>query len=251
MFRLRVLRQASTQERMELLARIEEQTELPLLLLAFAMIPAWFGRLLWYSDPAESVFLEIVGGVIWIVFAGDLGIKLMVVPQRARYLRTHWLDGLAVLIPILRFIRIVRLIRDSSGRFGGRRRLSKNGFILAYGFGAVVISATLITAFEQDQNPNISNYPEALWWAIVTVSTVGYGDVTPVTAGGKITAGVLMVTGVGLFSAITANIAANFLARDSADRAPTSDEDLSDLVVETRRLREEVRILSRRATDRN
>src|SRR5690242_12875497 len=72
--------------------------------------------------------------------------------------------------------------------------------------------AWLVLLFEENaKDSNIHNYPDALWWAIVTVTTVGYGDRYPSTTGGRVVAGVLMLVGIGLIGVLTATVASLFI----------------------------------------
>lgn len=207
------------------------------------MIPLIVGPFLWDLTTGEIALFSTLNFLIWVAFAVDFGIKLVVSPRPDRYIRAHWLDALIVAVPFFRPLRIVRLILYGSRAFRGTRRLTENDFILSYGFGAVVIATTLVTTFERNQNSELSDFPEALWWAVVTVTTVGYGDITPVTLGGRIVAGILMVIGIGLFSAITANVASRFVARDTTDEIKEEVADINLLVEEIRALRAEVRTL--------
>lgn len=243
----RQLRGRSKQARLDLIARIESRTELPLLLLAFLTVPVFFGPLLWDTAPAHANVLDVLRELIWAVLAIDLGVKLYISPAPVQYLRRNWLEALSVAIPVLRLARIIRLFLQDSPWSGVARRFSGNEFILAYGFGAVITAATLIMALEHDSNPAISRFPDALWWAVVTVSTVGYGDVAPVTVGGKITAGALMVFGVGLFSAFTANVALRLLANGNTRQSREVDAEVSELMEEMRSLRTELQSLARQS----
>jgi voltage-gated potassium channel len=83
--------------------------------------------------------------------------------------------------------------------------------ILVITFGAVIV-----LAFEkQSPNANIKNYGQALWWAVCTIATVGYGDYTPVTTGGRIAATLVILTGLATISIVTATIASRFVTGPS------------------------------------
>ncbi len=91
-------------------------------------------------------------------------------------------------------------------------------FVLLAATGIVVASAALVLNFEQHaKGSNIHNFADALWWAVVTVTTIGYGDHYPVSAGGRGVAVVLMLVGIGLIGVLTATVASFFIERQSAD----------------------------------
>ena len=226
-------------ERADLLERIESITELPLLILAFLMVPLVAGPYMWELTTAERELLAGLNVVIWVSFAADLVVKTIVAPDRLRYLRTHWLDVVIVVVPFLRPLRILRLIIYGGRVVQGARRMSKANFIVVYAFGSLITATTVIVAFERDTNSQLSDFPEALWWGIVTITTVGYGDITPVTVGGRIVAGMLMLLGIGLFSVLTANFASKFVGQDEKEESSVESEILSELQA----LREEVRAL--------
>jgi voltage-gated potassium channel len=78
----------------------------------------------------------------------------------------------------------------------------------------VVVSGAAISVADSSDFPNIGL---GVWWAVTTVTTVGYGDVVPTTVGGRIVASLLMVVGIGFISILTATIASSFVARDIDD----------------------------------
>ena len=86
----------------------------------------------------------------------------------------------------------------------------------------VVGCAGLALAVEGDAG-NIKTFGDALWWAVTTITTVGYGDRYPVTAAGRGIAALLMVTGIAFFGVLTANVAAFFLERDEQATEPEDD----------------------------
>ena len=224
-----------TAQREALLHRIERLTELPLLILAFAMIPLLVGPLLWELSPSEeSVFLTL-DWFIWAIFAIDLAIKLVVAPHRLAYLKGHWLEVLVVAIPFFRPLRIIRVFIFGSRAWVGTRRLVNVDFLLVYGIGLVIIAATVVASVEGGEGASIRSFPDALWWSMATITTVGYGDMVPISAVGRAMGYILMLGGIAFFSGITANLASFLIrGRDTREKA------LRDLVVEVEGLRKEV-----------
>jgi voltage-gated potassium channel len=112
-------------------------------------------------------------------------------------------------------------------------------YVLVAGLSMLFATAVLVWHFERDAaDSSIVDLEDALWWAITTMTTVGYGDTFPVTPEGRGMAVLLMITGISLFSYITANIAA-FLVRPSGDKA-TNDPTLTDVMREIRVLEQRI-----------
>ncbi len=217
-----------------MLDRIERMTELPLLLLSFIMIPVLLGPIIWDMSETENELFFTLDGFIWALFAADLFIKLAITPNRLAYARRHWLEVLVVAVPFIRPLRLVRLFVFGSRAFVRSRRLVNIDFLLVYAIGLVIVAATIVTAVEQGHE-TIESFPDALWWSVVTVTTVGYGDMTPVTPTGRAIAIVLMVGGIGLFGGLTANLASAILRTENRVEA-----DVATLLQEVRSLRTQV-----------
>ncbi len=192
--------------REELLHRIERITEMPLLIFAFAMIPLLLGPLLWELSAQEEATFLILDYFIWALFAVDLIVKVAISPHRFVYLRRHWLEVLVVVIPFFRPLRILRIFVFGSRAWVGMRRLVNVDFLLVYGVGLVIIAATVVASVEGGAGASIHSFADALWWAVVTITTVGYGDMVPVTPVGRAVAFVLMLGGIAFFSGMTANL---------------------------------------------
>lgn len=107
----------------------------------------------------------------------------------------------------------------------------------------ILVAAALVLNFERDApNGNIRSYPDALWWAVTTITTVGYGDRFPLSPAGRGVAVVLMVAGIAMFGIVTASIAAYFVEqRAEQDLAGRLDQLLERLD----------RLEARLATDRD
>jgi voltage-gated potassium channel len=200
-------RTTDTTHREELLHRVERITELPLLVLAFAMIPLLLGPIFWELSPQEETTFIVLDAFIWVIFAIDLIIKVAISTHRLNYLRRHWLEVLVVVVPFFRPLRILRIFIFGSRAWVGMRRLVNVDFLLIYGIGLVIIGATVVASVEGGEGASIHSFADALWWAVVTITTVGYGDMVPITVVGRAVALVLMLGGIAFFSGMTANLA--------------------------------------------
>ena len=231
-------------DREELLRRIERFTDLPLLILALALVPLLIVPAVVTVRPPWDDAILVADWAIWAVFAADFGVKLAVAPRRVEFLRRHWLEGLMVLLPFLRPLRALRVLRLARVAVALgfnvqviRGILAQRGtkVIVAAVVGTLVIGATLAYLAERGEpGATITSFGDAIWWAAVTMTTVGYGDVYPTTPMGRGVAVALMLFGIAALSALTATVAA-FLVRESREETT-----LADLLAELRALREEV-----------
>lgn len=224
-----------TSHREELLHRIERITEMPLLILAFVMIPLLIGPMVWEMSPREESTFIMLDYFIWAIFAIDLIIKVAISPHRLNYLRRHWLEVLVVVVPFFRPLRILRIFIFGSRAWVGARRLVNVDFIIIYGIGLVIIAATVVASVEGGEGASINSFADALWWAVVTITTVGYGDMVPVTLAGRAVGFILMLGGIAFFSGVTANLA-SFLIKSH----DTEKKALSQLVKDVEALRREI-----------
>lgn len=202
----------------------ERKSEVPLMLLAVAFLVAYAWPVL---DPRLDhglfEFFLAVSWTVWVAFAIDLAVRLVLAADWKRYALQHWYDVALVVLPVLRPLRLLRLLalvrildRSAAGSFAGR--------VLIYVAGAtatcVGLGALAVLDAEQDAaDANITTFGDALWWASTTVSTVGYGDHFPVTAAGRSVAVVLMVVGIGLLGAVTAAVASFILEHAAAEKS--------------------------------
>ena len=159
--------------------------------------------------------LDLLQWIIWGAFALDLVMGLVFATNRKQFLIKHPLDIAAVLLPFLRPLRLLRVIS-----FGGlalqKVAIGRQFAITVKVFVASIfiayISAVQITISERTvEGSNIKNFGDGLWWAITTVTTVGYGDRYPTTMEGKFLAVGLMIVGISLMGVITASVAAWFV----------------------------------------
>lgn len=210
--------------------RWEKRAEVPLLLLATAFLVAYAWPVL---DPRMDrdlrSFLGVVSWTVYGAFIVDLVIRLVLADERGTYALRHWYDVALVAAPLLRPLRLLRLLalvrvleRSAGSTLAGRAAVYVGGGVVAsVGLGALAV----LDAEHGATDANITNFGDALWWASTTVTTVGYGDHFPVTTEGRLVAVVLMFVGIGLVGTITASAAAWLVTRtEAAQREPRSDE---------------------------
>jgi voltage-gated potassium channel len=184
------------------------------------------------ADRVSGPALEAADTALTAIFVAEFCSRFLAAFNRRAYLRGHWID-LVALIPIvrgirvLRLLRLLRLIRAFAGVFRATQHFERMArhrglaWLFVAWLGVMVICSIFLYAAENGVNKAIASPLDALWWGIGTMTTAGYGDVYPITAEGRIAASVLMLLGIGLFSAITATLASFMLA--DRDLAPTGD----------------------------
>lgn len=185
------------------------------LLVLFALLAVFVQLLMEYSG--QSFEKRWVSGVIWAVFALELVVNLSLVQYRLRYVRENWLNVIIVFVAfpwidwgsdwalIIRSLRLILFLRFFAVFFKDVVTvLKRNRFgqiLLAFAF--IIVGAGAVFSYIEDRP-----FIDGVWYAIVTITTVGYGDVVPHTENGRLFGGVLILFGVLFFSLVSANIAA-------------------------------------------
>ena len=171
-----------------------------------------------FGNPVPSstqTLLNIVQWVSWIAFAADLILGLYKAKDKKKYLMKHPLEVAAVLLPFLRPLRLLRVISFGSlviQKVAVGRQFAITIKVIITSIFVAYISAVQITIIERDiDGSNIKNFGVGLWWAITTVTTVGYGDRFPTTTEGRFLAVGLMIMGISLMGVITASVASWFV----------------------------------------
>lgn len=213
------------------LERWEKRAEVPLLLLALAFLVAYAWPVLDPRlDTSVRTTLEIASWTVWAAFIIDFAARLSLAPDRRRYALSHWYDVALIVLPMLRPLRLLRLLafarvlnRSAAGSLVGRVSAYVGGVaVTALCLGALAV----LDAEQHAPGANIRSFGDALWWSATTVTTVGYGDHFPVTTTGRFVAVALMVVGIACIGAVTAGVAAWLIAQVEADeRAESADMD--------------------------
>ena len=201
---------------------------------------------------------DAISGVVWVAVAADYLVRLSLSDSRSRFVRSHRLDLVMVLLPFLRTVRALLILRSSLGRISTGRIAQSILLVVAVLMG---LAALLEWRFESlAPDSTIKTLPEALWWAIVTTTTVGYGDEYPVTFWGRVVASLTMLVGIGLIGTVSATVANWFISRrggaPDADRTTveaTSDvaalmTRMDEIADEQARIRELLQAISDRGT---
>jgi voltage-gated potassium channel len=186
------------------------------------------------ATPADETRLVAAEWAITLVFAGEFFGRLWASYDRSGYVRGHWIDLVSVVPPArglrpLRLLRLLRLVRAFAGvsrAMAHMPRLAQHrGLVwLVAAWAAVTVLASIgLYIAENGTNQAIANPFDAIWWGVVTLTTVGYGDVYPVTPEGRMAAMVLMLLGIGLYSAITAAVTSYFITLEGQSRSPLAE----------------------------
>ncbi|MFF4584191.1 potassium channel family protein [Streptomyces sp. NPDC001388] len=230
--------------------RWEQWSQRPLLALAVVFAVAYAVPIVDTSaGHALTEACTVVEWVVWGAFAADYLVRLALTADRRLFVRTHWLDLCAVVLPLVQQLRLLRLV-STLLLVGRRARMATQIQVTTYVAGAVVGllmfgSLAVLSVERESPDGNIRTLGDALWWSFTTMTTVGYGDHAPTTGLGRMIAVGLMLSGIALLGVVTANIAAWFIERfdkdDVEERAQT--EAILALTEEVRALRAEVEAL--------
>ena len=200
--------------------------------------------------PEMGQVIRLIDTLFFIIFIGDFVYRLISAHSKITYfVREYgWLDLLGS-VPIsgvrlargVRSVRTVRLLRHFGAKnMNSELRQDRAGstLILVLFLGILVLefgSYFILLAEEAAANANILTASDALWWSIVTIATIGYGDKYPVSNQGRIIGIFVIITGVGLFSAFTGYLANSFITRRKqrlqihTQEADTQDEQIAEL----------------------
>jgi voltage-gated potassium channel len=174
---------------------------------------------------------QVADWIIWSVFAVEYALALALAEDRRRFVLSAWLSLLVVVIsfPLLpalfdlarlariaRLLRLIRLVAFAARLVTAMKATTgRRGFVYVCAvFLLLVVMAGAIMSLVEPQTVK-GNMWDGMWWAVVTATTVGYGDISPVTPAGRLVAVALMFLGIGLTATLAASVAAYFVNQDS------------------------------------
>jgi voltage-gated potassium channel len=220
------------------LATWRRRTDIPLLLLAVGSLPLLLLEVVVNRLPTgDQRFLVAVNVIVFAAFAIDYLVELAVTFDKAKYMKSQWASLLIVisqflaLLPALGFLGILRGARalrvvgtisrvigiGAASREQGRKFFKEKAASVAFGLSAftLITSAVAFTIAEDvGDGRRIHSFFDALWWSAATITTVGYGDIFPVTAAGRVIAVFTMIVGISTLAVVTARIAQFLISKD-------------------------------------
>ena len=199
------------------------------------------------TAPGLLLLAKVANWIIWLGFVAELSVKVALSSDRLRTVRDSWLEVAIVLLtppfvprledlsplrgaPALRLLRLLRFLRLGLAglqALRGLRRLFGRHHLgyIACAMALIVLLGGITLFLLEAETGTVRDFGDALWWAVVTVTTVGYGDITPKTGTGRLVAIGVMLVGIGFLSILTANIAAYFVeARQETAETAVRDQ---------------------------
>jgi voltage-gated potassium channel len=228
--------------------RWEAKADWPLTFTAVLFLVAYAAPILKPDlvDPLPAI-CRVVTWVAWALFVVDYAARLALSRNRAAFVRRNIFDLAIVALPLLRPLRLLRLVVLLSvlNRYAGG---SLRGRVAVYVVGATslilfVASLAVLEAERGAKGATITSFGDALWWAMSTVTTVGYGDRYPITTQGRFIAGGLMLAGIALLGIVTASLASwlvDKVREVEEDVQAATRADMTALTAEVRALRAEL-----------
>ncbi|RYD20135.1 MAG: ion transporter [Verrucomicrobiaceae bacterium] len=241
-------------------ADIEENVtifQIFLIVLSIYVLIALFVQSMFPLTPEMDGMIDRLDSIICLIFLGDFFYRFHRAPSKLAFMRWGWIDlissipmidvfrggRLVRVFRVLRILRAFRSVKFLSQYLFGKHTRNTFASVAAGSCLLTMVSSMIILNLEKDEpNANIKTPSDALWWSVVTVTTVGYGDRYPVTDGGRVVAAVLMTAGVGLFGTFTGFVASMFVEPDIR----REEDDISSLAREIRLLRDQVSAMEQR-----
>jgi voltage-gated potassium channel len=208
------------------------------LLVALAIITM---PILWYLDSKQIQLVEnwvIFGSwLIWLVLVAEISLILIFVRNRLHYIETNWLNipililtfplilsviPYAIVLRVLQFILVARYLSELHRMLKRIFKVSQIGAIGIAFFIIVILGGIIMHSLD----PNVKTVEDGLWWAVVTMATVGYGDVVPTSTEGRIFGAVIIILGAVFFSLLTAQLSAYMVGEEELMR----ERDILNLV---------------------
>ncbi|MGN0144206.1 MAG: potassium channel family protein [Clostridium sp.] len=188
----------------------------------------------------EAYYINIADNIIYLIFVSDYFFRLIISKNKKKFFINNIIDLIAILpygaVFSFKYENTIKLVRVITYLFRLIEDIHEIVFTsnLIYALGITIVitivGSIAIYIVESKNNSGMKTYGDALWWSIVTVTTVGYGDITIVTSVGRIVASILMITGIGFLSMLTSTMSTYFFHKYAEKKIPSSkDSDSLDI----------------------
>ena len=209
--------------RQRILEAYEAKTDVLLSALALVYLVTFSAQAIFYEPDATWYrWATLFGYLLWLLFAMDLIFRLGLSPHRLRFLRTHILDVITVVVPQFRALRALRAFNSNgilSKKKGAVTGKAVASAVMATALIVWVGSLMVLSVERGAQGAEITSFGDAVWWSFETITTVGYGDFVPVTWLGRAFATGIMFVGISVLGVVSAGMAATLVKQNSG--APT------------------------------
>ena len=190
-----------------------------------------------FHDPGAEwyIWFRTFSYFLWVIFVFDLAFRFIMTTPKHGFFRKNWLDTITVVVPQFRALRALRAFTGPTifNRKGGSP-ITGRGITTAVVATVIIVwvgSLMVLNAERDAQGATITNFGDALWWAMETITTVGYGDVVPVTPQGRFFATGVMLLGISVLGAVTAWLSATVMHQTTNKPAPAQEvmDELAEL----------------------
>ena len=232
----------------------ERATEWPLTGAAVVFLAAYAWEVLANAQGGAKDAAELVIDAVWVLFGVDYLVRLALASSRSRWFLHHLPDLAVIALPILRPLRLLRLVtlvgimqRSAGTALRGRITLYTAGSAALLIFTSAL---AVLDAERHEPGSSIQSFGQALWWALTTITTVGYGDTFPLSTQGRFIAALLMIGGVALAGVVTATLASwivSLVEEENAEQEAATQAQVAALQQQVSELSERIdRLLEER-----
>ena len=225
----------------------ERAAEWPLAGAAVVFLAAYTREVLANTQGGTKDAAELVIDAVWVLFGVDYLVRLALASSRSRWFLHHLPDLAVIALPILRPLRLLRLV-TLVGIMQRSAGTALRGRITLYTAGSaalLIFTSALATLDAERHEPgsSIRSFGQALWWALTTITTIGYGDTVPASTQGRFIAALLMIGGVALIGVVTATLASwivSLVEEENAEQEAATQAQVATLQQQVSELSERI-----------